>query len=78
MVSTGNFAHSNLDGAMGCGASRSGENIAINWSVPATFDWWMQSSGHRANILNPAYTQIGVGLAVAPDGAYWVTVNFTG
>ncbi|MES7477497.1 CAP domain-containing protein, partial [Cutibacterium acnes] len=30
---------------------------------------WMNSSGHRANILNGTYTEIGVGYD--PDGNYW-------
>jgi len=43
-----------------------GENIAI-WSNPKTankkvMDFWMHSSGHRANILNGKFHQIGVGV----------------
>ena len=38
------------------------ENIARGFSTPeALVDAWMASSGHRANILNPAFTQIGIG-----------------
>ena len=33
---------------------------------------WMNSPGHRANILNGTFTQIGIGLAYAADGTpYW-------
>ena len=33
---------------------------------------WMNSSGHRANILNPSYTRIGVAAYVTPGGTiYW-------
>ncbi|MHB1037479.1 MAG: CAP domain-containing protein [Pirellulales bacterium] len=33
---------------------------------------WMNSPGHRANILNAGYTRIGVSAYTAPDGtAYW-------
>lgn len=47
-----------------------GENIAYGQSTPqAVVDAWMRSSGHRANILNGAYTQIGVGYAA--KGHYW-------
>ena len=39
-----------------------GENIARGQSTPQTVvNSWMNSSGHRANILNPLYTHIGVG-----------------
>lgn len=39
-----------------------GENIAKRYASPqAVVNGWMNSSGHRANILNASYTQIGVG-----------------
>lgn len=37
------------------------ENIARNSSVLAAHNAFMNSSGHRANILNPAFTKIGLG-----------------
>lgn len=40
-----------------------GENIAGNMSAAAAMAAWMQSSGHRANILDPKFTHIGVGAA---------------
>ncbi len=52
------------------------ENIACRYtSAQAVMDGWMASSGHRANILNPALTHVGVSLTFADDGtAYWVQV----
>ena len=47
-----------------------GENIAYGYATPqAVVNGWMNSSGHRANILNPAYTKLGVGYV--PQGHYW-------
>lgn len=47
-----------------------GENIAYGQSTPqAVVSAWMNSSGHRANILNSSYTQIGVGYVA--NGHYW-------
>ena len=47
-----------------------GENIAKGYSTPkAVVDAWMNSPGHRANILNSAYTHIGVGYVAS--GNYW-------
>lgn len=47
-----------------------GENIAKGQSTPqAVVNAWMNSSGHRANILNRSYTKIGVGYVA--DGKYW-------
>ncbi len=47
-----------------------GENIARGQRTPqAVVNGWMNSSGHRANILNSTYTKIGVGYVA--DGNYW-------
>ena len=47
-----------------------GENIAYGQRTPqAVVNAWMNSSGHRANILNASYTQIGVGYVA--NGHYW-------
>lgn len=51
-----------------------GENIAMGQgsSTEALRDW-MNSSGHRANILNHGYTRIGVGVFRTASGRhYWV------
>lgn len=50
-----------------------GENIAMGQKTPAdVMKGWMNSSGHRANILNSTFTEIGVGLAVNKSGQnYW-------
>lgn len=46
------------------------ENIAKGQKSPqAVVNAWMNSSGHRANILNGSYTHIGVGYVA--DGNYW-------
>jgi uncharacterized protein YkwD len=51
-----------------------GENIALGQSTPEdVMAAWMNSSGHRANILNASYKDIGVGLAVRASGQIaWV------
>lgn len=53
--------------------SSAGENIAMGQRTPQeVMNAWMNSPGHRANILSPSYTQIGVGLAKNQNGkAYW-------
>ena len=56
--------------SFGISYKSAGENIAKGQKTPkAVVDAWMNSSGHRANILNPAFTHIGVGYA--KDGNYW-------
>lgn len=51
-----------------------GENIAAGQKTPeAVMNSWMNSSGHRANILNSSYTQLGVGFyAGGSYDTYWV------
>ncbi|WLR56756.1 CAP domain-containing protein [Mesobacillus subterraneus] len=47
-----------------------GENIAMGQRTPEeVVQAWMNSSGHRANILNSSYTHIGVGHVAT--GNYW-------
>lgn len=50
-----------------------GENIAMGQNSSAeVINAWMNSSGHRANILNPGYTRIGVAAYTTPEGTiYW-------
>ncbi|MFS0905847.1 CAP domain-containing protein [Priestia aryabhattai] len=50
-----------------------GENIAGGQTTPeAVMQAWMKSPGHKANILNPGFTQIGVGYAKGGSyGHYW-------
>ena len=51
-----------------------GENIAYGQKTPSeVMNAWMNSSGHRANILNANFTEIGVGMVKKADGTpYWV------
>ncbi|SHN49129.1 CAP domain-containing protein [Desulfitobacterium chlororespirans] len=51
-----------------------GENIARNMSVDAAMTAFMNSDGHRKNILNPAYTHIGVGVVSSNSGNYYVQI----
>ncbi|MFI1032704.1 CAP domain-containing protein [Streptomyces sp. NPDC020951] len=63
------------DRAAAAGSTRRtiGENIACGQrSAAEVMDGWMNSPGHRANILKPAFTHIGVGFAGGgPSGTYW-------
>ncbi|MFI5847769.1 CAP domain-containing protein [Micromonospora chalcea] len=54
-----------------------GENVAWGYqSAAEVMDGWMKSEGHRKNILNCGYTQIGMGLARS-NGPYWTQVFAT-
>ncbi|WAA09346.1 SafA/ExsA family spore coat assembly protein [Fervidibacillus albus] len=56
-----------------------GENIAQGQATPqAVVDAWMNSSGHRANILSTQFTEIGVGYASGGSGRHYWTQMFIG
>ncbi|MFK0234050.1 sigma-70 family RNA polymerase sigma factor [Streptomyces vinaceus] len=78
------FDHTNPDGAdpgkrttaAGYRWSTYGENIARGQQTAASvMDSWMKSPGHRANILNCSFKDIGVGIHSGPGGPWW-TQNF--
>ncbi|MBT2420276.1 sigma-70 family RNA polymerase sigma factor [Streptomyces sp. ISL-22] len=78
------FDHTNPDGAdpgqritaAGYTWSTYAENIARGQQTPeAVMDSWMNSPGHRANILNCSFKDIGVGIHKASGGPWW-TQNF--
>ncbi|MFZ7120741.1 MAG: SafA/ExsA family spore coat assembly protein [Eubacteriaceae bacterium] len=81
MVDKNYFSHTsptygspfNMIKAFGLIYRSAGENIAKGQkSAQQVVTSWMNSSGHRANILNSGYTQIGVGYAVDSNGTpYW-------
>lgn len=53
-----------------------GENVAFGFDdVESVMDGWMKSPGHRRNILG-RFTEIGVGRAIAKDGASYWSVSF--
>ncbi len=57
--------------------SSAGENIAYGQRTPQeVVTGWMNSAGHRANILSPSYTQIGVGAAKKSNGTIYWTQQF--
>lgn len=86
LVSTGVFSHT-IPGAaypslsdrvrkVGYNGSYVGENIAMGYlSAADVMDGWMNSSGHRANILRTDYSEIGVAVAYDSFGTpYYVQV----
>ncbi|MFF5445597.1 CAP domain-containing protein [Streptomyces sp. NPDC012888] len=82
MAAHGNMSHTGSDGSdpgtritrAGYAWSTYGENVAYGYGTPEqVMAGWMNSPGHRRNILNCSFKEIGVGLA--QPGNYW-TQNF--
>lgn len=76
MSSTGDFKHQSMNDIFtACPGNRTvGENIAAGQRSPQeVVQAWMKSPGHRANIMNPRFTKLGVG----ETNHYW-TQDFAG
>ena len=57
----------------GASFSSWGENIAMGQPTPAeVMSAWMNSPGHRANILTPGFTHLGVGVRYGTGTVLWV------
>jgi type VII secretion-associated serine protease mycosin len=84
MATQGFFSHTGSDGStfvdrlVRAGyTGASAENIAWGYRTPQeVVTGWMNSAGHRANILNCTSVAVGVGLAVKADGTIYWTQDF--
>jgi uncharacterized protein YkwD len=54
-----------------------GQNVAVSSSLESAFTALKNSPGHRANMLNPNFKRVAVGV-VQKNGRYWITENFIG
>lgn len=83
------FGHRGLDDKMvshradeaGLGRWRAiGENIAYNRGyadpISRAVELWLDSPPHRRNLLNNNWKETAIGIAVAPDGSYYLTQVF--
>jgi uncharacterized protein YkwD len=85
-AATNTMTHDGSDGStIGPRATRAGyvgwtalgENVAAGYtSVDAVMNGWMNSSGHRANILSTTYTHVGFGRADSATGRPYWTQDF--
>jgi uncharacterized protein YkwD len=69
-------------GQSGYAYQLAGENIARNnfpdsESVQVSMNGFMNSAGHRANILEPVFRRVGVGVAFSGDGMKYFAVVFS-
>lgn len=53
-----------------------GENVAMNPDIDDAHNRLMNSPGHRANILDPKYTVVGIAVSRTGDGQHYITQNF--
>ncbi len=78
MAEDGTIYHNNnLGNEVGGNWWAAGENVGMGPSCKSIHDAFMASPGHRSNILDTDYNQVGVGVAVKDDTIY-VTEVFAG
>lgn len=56
--------------------NRSGENVGYNTDFNGVHEGFMNSPPHRANILSPDYTEVGIGVVHDDKGVWWATQDF--
>jgi uncharacterized protein YkwD len=86
MIRRSFFSHYNPEGQSpfdrmrnhGINYRYAGENLAINRNIDAAEKAFMNSPGHRANILNPNYSEVGVGVSYDSRGSVYVVQEFIG
>ncbi|MBQ3216952.1 MAG: leucine-rich repeat protein [Oscillospiraceae bacterium] len=87
MATNDYFSHTDLEGgnmgdrlsAQGVHWTSCGENIIAGYYTGlSAYDGWVNSSGHRTNMLRSGYTNLGVGFAIGVSSTYYIygTQNF--
>ncbi|MEP6651239.1 MAG: CAP domain-containing protein [Lapillicoccus sp.] len=81
MAAAGGLSHQALEPLLSrCGAHAAAENVGMTSArdPAAMVSLFMNSPGHRANILGASYTGIGIGAYRDSRGVWWVTQDFVG
>jgi len=86
MINRNFFSHYNPEGQSpfdrmkqaGISYGYAGENLAVNTNVNTAEQAFMNSSGHRANILSSNYTEVGIGVRYDAKGSAYVVQEFIG
>lgn len=89
MATQRRLSHNGSDGSslgqrlnkVGAGFAIAGENVARGRGgaagMPDVAQAFLASPVHRANLLNPAFQEVGLGVTQEADGSNWITVVFT-
>jgi uncharacterized protein YkwD len=74
LAGSGGLAHSDLPSGISYRWRSLAENVGSGSSIGSVHQQYMNSSGHRANILNGRFNYIGTGYATGGGGVYTVQV----
>src|SRR5437660_10893508 len=79
MASAGHIFHNtNLATVAPSNWMNLGENVGMGPTCDSIAQAFMNSPEHKRNILDPAFSTVGVGVVDAADGTIWVTEDFMG
>lgn len=81
MISAGSLYHSTsaqLAAVLPEGKTSWGENVGYAANCARLHRAFMESPGHKKNILDPGFTRLTIGAAVSPSGSVWATEIFYG
>lgn len=83
MAGSGTLGHNpSYSAQIPAGARASGENVGYAGgfadNAATIHSGWMDSPGHRENILRSSFTQVGIGFVVDANGTAWATQVFAG
>src|SRR5204863_4882534 len=76
MDADGAISHNPSLGSQVSGWRTLGENVGTGTTLDSIENALENSAHHFANMVDPNFTQIGVGVVQASDGSYWVTEDF--
>jgi len=77
MVSAGQISHNpNLGSEVGGSWTKLGENVGVGYDVDGLMQAFVNSPSHYANLVDGAWTHVGVGVSFAGDGRIYTTHNF--
>jgi hypothetical protein len=77
MASVGTISHNaNFPNQVTSDWQMLGENVGQGYSVQSLFDAFVASPHHYENLVEPAYTRIGVGVVVTPSGQMFTSHQF--
>ena len=77
MVGAGQISHNpNLGSEIGGPWTKLGENVGVGYDVSGLMQAFINSPAHYANLVDPAWTHVGVGVTFAADGRMYTTHNF--
>lgn len=74
LAAKGSLSHSNLPSGIDAGWKALGENVGYGGSIQAVHQGYMNSPGHRSNILDAGFTHMGVGVAKKGNLVFTVQV----